>query len=159
VRASAADSSVAVSTWLRLLKAHGLILREARRRVPGGLTLPQFDVMAQLSREPDGMTPGRLTRELLVTAGNLTGIVFRLVQMGLVERLPVPGDRRAVRVRLTPRGRALMARAIPRHRRELRALMRGMPEARLVRLRDLLGQLGQTLEADAAAKPRSANAR
>ena len=66
---------LALSAWVRLLKAHGLILREVRRALPGTLTLPQFDVLAQLYRRPDGMTPGELTRELLVTAGNVTGIV------------------------------------------------------------------------------------
>ena len=66
--------------------------RRVRRSVPGDLTLPQFDVLAQLYRRPPGMTPGQLTRELLVTAGNVTGIVERLARRGLVERRPVPED-------------------------------------------------------------------
>ncbi|HWW95665.1 MAG TPA: helix-turn-helix domain-containing protein, partial [Vicinamibacteria bacterium] len=63
------DPGLAVSVWLRLLKAHGLMLPRVRRTIPGHLTLPQFDVLAQLYRRPPGMTPGELTRELLVTAG------------------------------------------------------------------------------------------
>ena len=77
-----ADSRLALSVWVRLLKAHGLLLREVRRRVPDALTLPQFDVLAQLHRSDEGMTPGELTRELLVTAGNVTGIVERLSSLG-----------------------------------------------------------------------------
>lgn len=139
-------AQMATSVWLRLLKAHGLMLREVRRRVPPPLTLPQFDVLAQLHRRGP-MTPRELTRELLVTAGNLTGIVERLVRMGLVSRHRVPEDGRAVRVRLTPRGHKLMARALPRHRRDVAALLSVMPPAGLRRLRALLGTLGAGLQA------------
>ena len=145
-RAAPADGALAVSVWVRLLKAHGLVLRQVRRRVPEGLTLPQFDVLVQLHRRDEGMTPGELTRALLVTAGNVTGIVSRLVDMGLAERRPVLDDRRAVRVRLTPRGRRLMRRAIPRHRRDVAALLSGMASGDLARLRDLLGRMGRALE-------------
>lgn len=146
-RAAAADGALALSVWVRLLKAHGLALREVRRRVPEGLTLPQFDVLGQLHRHREGMTPGELTRALLVTAGNVTGIVGRLVAMDLVERQPVPGDRRAVRIRLTARGRRLMRHAIPLHRRDVAALLSGVSPADLGRLRGLLGRLGRALEA------------
>jgi len=146
--ASPASGTLALSVWVRLLKAHGLALRHVRRRVPESLTLPQFDVLVQLHRRAEGMTPGELTRALLVTAGNVTGIVSRLVAMDLVERHPVPGDRRAVRVSLTARGRRIMRRAIPRHRRDVGTLLSGVSPADLARLRDLLGRLGRTLEAE-----------
>ena len=145
-----ADGQLALSVWVRLLKAHGLMLREVRRRVPVSLTLPQFDVLAQLHRREGGMTPGELTRELLVTAGNVTGIVDRLVRLGLAERRPVPQDRRAVRVRLTARGRQLMRRIIPRHRRDVAVLLARVPADDLARLRDLLGNLARSIEEDAA---------
>jgi DNA-binding MarR family transcriptional regulator len=145
-----ADGQLALSVWVRLLKAHGLMLREVRRRVPVSLTLPQFDVLAQLHRRPEGMTPGELTRELLVTAGNVTGIVERLVRLGLAERRPVPQDRRAVRVRLTARGRQLMRRIIPRHRRDVAAVLARVPASDLARLRDLLGDVARRIEEDAA---------
>ena len=144
------DGHLALSVWVRLLKAHGLMLREVRRRVPVSLTLPQFDVLAQLYRGDEGMTPGQLTRELLVTAGNVTGIVERLVRLGLAERRPVPQDRRAVRVRLTGRGRQLMRRIIPRHRRDVAAMLARVPADDLARLRDLLGDLARLIEEDAA---------
>ena len=144
------EPHVATSVWVRLLKAHSLLLREVRRRVPAPLTLPQFDVLAQLYRG-GAMTPGELTRELLVTAGNVTGIVERLTRMGLVSRHRVPEDGRAVRVRLTPRGRQLMSRAIPRHRREVAALLSVLPAGELKRLRLLLGTLGEELQARAEA--------
>lgn len=139
----------AVSVWVRLLKAHALLLRALRRRVPDGLTLPQFDVMVQLARRTDGMTHGELTRALLVTGGNVTGLVDRLARAGLVERRPHPADRRAVRLALTARGRAVVQRALPRHTREIEALLRGLPPKDLAQLRDLLGRLNRSLE-DAA---------
>jgi DNA-binding MarR family transcriptional regulator len=144
------DGQLALSVWVRLLKAHGLMLREVRRRVPVSLTLPQFDVLAQLYRREDGMTPGELTRELLVTAGNVTGIVERLVRLGLAERRPVPQDRRAVRIRLTARGHRLMRRIIPRHRRDVAVLLARVPPDDLARLRDLLGNLARLIEEEAA---------
>jgi DNA-binding MarR family transcriptional regulator len=137
---------LALSVWVRLLKAHALLMREVRRRVPEDLTLPQFDVLVQLARREAGMTPGELTRELLVTAGNVTGIVERLAGVGLVERRPVPEDRRAVRVRLTTRGRRLMQRAIPRHRRDVGALLERVATQDLASLRDLLGTVSRALE-------------
>lgn len=143
-----ADDRLALSVWVRLLRVHGLMLRELRRRVPERLTLPQFDALARLQRRPAGMTAGELTRELLVTAGNVTGIVRRLVRQGLVERRPVPEDRRAVRLQLTPRARALMRRALPRHAREVHALLCHVPRAELSRLRELLGGLARGLEAE-----------
>ena len=84
------DAALALAVWVRLLKAHGLILRELRRRVP------------EDHRDRDGMTSRELTRALLVTAGNVTGIVGRLARRGLVERRPVPGDRRTARIRRAP---------------------------------------------------------
>jgi DNA-binding MarR family transcriptional regulator len=144
------DSSLALSVWLRLLKAHGLILRAARSRLPTDLTLPQLDVLAQLHRNPDGLTPSVLTKALLVTAGNVTVVVDRLGARGFVERLPVPGDRRAVRLRLTPAGRARVEEALPRHRRDLRALLARLPSSRLTRLRTLLGLLNHALEEEPA---------
>jgi MarR family len=73
-----ADRHLAVSTWLRLLHGYALIERELRRAVAAHCTFPQFDVLNQLDRERDGLTFVELSRRLLVTAGNLTGIVDRL---------------------------------------------------------------------------------
>jgi DNA-binding MarR family transcriptional regulator len=139
------DGQLPVSVWLRVLKVHNLMLRELRRRAPGGLTLPQLDVLAQLHRRPDGMTSGALSRELLVTAGNLTGLVERLVSMGHVERLAVPGDRRSVRLRLSARGQRLMRRVLPRHRRDVARLLSSLTTTDLARLRALLGRISEAI--------------
>ena len=107
----AADRHLAVSTWLRLLHGYAVIERELRRAVADHCTFPQFDVLSQLDRERDGLTFVELSRRLLVTAGNLTGIVDRLHAEGLVRRSVDPADRRAFRLTLTPKGRRLVRRA------------------------------------------------
>jgi DNA-binding MarR family transcriptional regulator len=145
-REAGEDASLALSVWVRLLRAHGLILRAVRQSLPSGLTLPQFDVLAQLHREPEGLLPSELTRALLVTAGNVTGIVRRLESQGLVERLRVPDDRRAVRVRLTDRGRGLMASLLPVHAQALERILGRVPAADLGALRERLLALVRAVE-------------
>ena len=143
----AEDASLALSVWVRLLRAHGLILRRLRNDLPPDLTLPQFDVLAQLERHPGGLLPSELTQALLVTAGNVTGIVRRLQARGLVERLSVPHDRRAVRVKLTERGRLRAGTALTDHARILEKVLGDAPSSELSELRDRLGALTRILEA------------
>ena len=92
--------------WIRILRAARAIEAEVRDRlrVAFGVTLPQFDVMAALERKPDGMTMTELSRFLMVSNGNVTGIIDRLVAEKLVTRRAPADDRRAIIVRLTPRG-------------------------------------------------------
>ena len=114
--ASRTDDHQALRLWLRLLTCSQLIEREVRARLGQrfATTLPRFDLMSQLWRYPDGLKMNELSRHLMVTGGNVTGIVDPLEKDGLVERRPEPDDRRAYRVRLTRAGRkafAEMARA------------------------------------------------
>ena len=137
--------SAGLSVWLRLIKAYNLILPEARRSVEPGLTLPQFDVMAQLSRRPEGMTFVELSRNLLVSAGNLTGIVKRLEREKLVVRETNEMDRRSVCLRLTADGRRRIAAAVPRHARDIERVFASVPRAEVEQLRRLLGNLTRVL--------------
>lgn len=92
--------------WLRMLKTSRMIeatLRE-KFRIEFNATLPRFDVMAALSRYNEGLKMSQLSSVLRVSNGNVTGIVDRLADDGLLVRVPVPGDRRASLVRLTRRG-------------------------------------------------------
>ena len=140
----------AVSLWLRLLAAHNLILREVRRGIGGATTLPQFDVLAQLDREPAGLTLSSLSHRLLVSAGNLTGIVARLERSGLVHRDGDPLDRRAFRVRLTARGRGLLAELLPRHAALVRWLFAELPAREQDELRARLARLADAVVLQAA---------
>lgn len=109
---SSAETAYAMSTktklrlWLRLLKVTRSVENDIREklRVEFDSTLPRFDVLAALYQFPKGLRMSELSGLLKVSNGNVTGIVDRLVKDGLIIRTPVPGDRRALRVRLTKRG-------------------------------------------------------
>ncbi len=100
-----------VRLWLRLLKVVRGIEQEVRDklRTDHNTTLPRFDVMAALSQHPAGLKMSQLSGVLRVSNGNVTGIADRLSDEGLVERIAVPGDRRATVLRLTKEGQAEFA--------------------------------------------------
>lgn len=105
-RAPRTTSKQRLRLWLRLLRASRAIENALRDRLRATfrMTLPQFDVLAALSRAPAGLTMTELSRMLMVSNGNVTGIVERLSADGLVTRQTAPTDRRAVHVSLTSRG-------------------------------------------------------
>ena len=93
--------------WLRLLRATRYLENEVRNRFREEFetTLPRFDLMAALARAEGGLTMTELSRALMVSNGNVTGLVDRLVADGLVRRSGIDGDRRAIRVALTEEGK------------------------------------------------------
>ncbi len=100
------DHKTELRLWLRLLTCTTLIESEVRRRLREhfDITLPRFDLMAQLDRAPSGMTLGELSQRMMVSNGNITGLVDRLVRQGLIQRRPLPHDRRVHIVSLTAEG-------------------------------------------------------
>ena len=100
------DDHHAVRLWLRLLTCTNLIERHLRNRLRTqfDITLPRFDLMAQLEREPKGLTMGDLSQRMMVSGGNVSGIASQLEAEGLISREPVPGNRRAFCVTLTRAG-------------------------------------------------------
>ena len=113
--------------WLRLMRAPRAIEAELRERlrVAFRVTLPQFDVMAALARKDDGMTMTELSRFLIVSNGNVTGIVDRLVAEDLVARAAISADRRATVVRLTPHGKSRFASIAQAHETWVDELLAG----------------------------------
>lgn len=105
------DAKDRVRLWLRLLKVVRGIEHDLRDklRTDHDTTLPRFDVMSALSRHPEGLKMSQLSGVLRVSNGNVTGIADRLSDEGLVERIAVPGDRRATVLRLTGAGQAEFA--------------------------------------------------
>jgi len=141
-----------VRTHLRIATCYNLLMREARHRIATrwSLTLPQFDVLAELARaDAGGFTFVELSRLLLVTSGNLTGIVDRLEQQRLVERRPDGKDRRVIRVALTDKGRRVTDEVLPAHAADIEEILAFMPRAALTQLSDLLGRLRDGLHARA----------
>ena len=105
-RAGKGDHAV-LKLWLRMLASTTQIEAEIRRRLRErfGISLARFDYMAQLYRYKDGLKMRALSRYLMVTGGNVTGLTDELEADGLVERVGSPDDRRAWILRLTPKGR------------------------------------------------------
>ncbi len=107
----------ALKLWLRLLACTNKIESEIRARLRGkfGTTLPRFDLMSQLERNPAGLKMNELSQRLMVTGGNVTGITDQLQGEGLVVRASDPNDRRAHTVKLTAEGRAVFAKMAAVH--------------------------------------------
>lgn len=117
-----------VRLWLRLFATANLVESELSRRLrlEFAMTLPRFDLMAQLAKSEAPLALGELSRRLMVTNGNVTGLVERLVDDGLVERRVDPSDRRSARVTLTRDGAALFATMAQAHHGWLAELFGGL---------------------------------
>lgn len=138
---------MSVRLWLRLLSCAMTIEKRLRRGFGRrhGTTLPRFDVMAALDRTSEGLRMSDLSRQLLVSNGNVTGVVQSLRADGLVELLPVAHDRRASLVRLTAAGRAQFADLAASHHRWVDAMLADLGPAERRALHDLLGRLKASL--------------
>jgi len=141
--------------WLRLLSCTATIERHVRERlrVRFDTTLPRFDMMAQLNREPRGLKMTELSRRLMVTGGNVTGLTDQLVAEGLVVRRGIPGDRRAYNVRLTPKGKRQFDAMAVEHEQWIIGLLAGIPSSERDALYESLGHLKFAMVARLAAAP------
>lgn len=133
--------------WLRLLSCTNLITAEIRRRLRGEFefTLPRFDLMAQLDREPDGLRLGELSKRMMVSNGNLTGLVDRLVEEGYVRRVGDPSDGRASVVRLTKSGAETFKNLAAAHEAWLARMFGGLSGGAAERLMSDLAALKRSV--------------
>lgn len=137
------DHHESLRLWLRLLSCSTRIESIIRQRLREqfDITLPRFDLMAQLEREPEGLSMGDLSRRMMVTGGNITAIVDQLEQERLVVRNPLPGDRRAYRVCLTPSGRKAFDQMARVHEAWIVELLSPLSERQHEQMYKLLGHL------------------
>jgi DNA-binding MarR family transcriptional regulator len=135
--------------WVRLLRTVRPIEVELRRRLAAefGVTLPKFDVMAALARNEAGMTMTEVSRFLMVSNGNVTGLIDRLVADGLVMRMADKQDRRATMVRLTPKGLRLFASMAEAHAGWAEEILAGFGCQQSEALIGLLDELRRRLRA------------
>ena len=148
--ASRIDDHRALRLWLRLFTCTQLVERRVRARLRERFdtTLPRFDLMSQLWRYPGGLKMNELSRHLMVTGGNVTGIVDPLEKAGLVERAAEPADRRAYRVRLTRAGRKTFAEMARTQEEWIIEMLAGLSRREHADLYKLLGRMKQvTMEA------------
>ena len=129
--------------WMRLLTCTTMIERGVRRRLRDrfDLTLARFDLMAQLERSPGGLKMGELSRRLMVTGGNVPGLVDQLAAEGLVERRAVATDRRVQAVHLTPAGRERFAEMAAEHERWIVEAFGALTRREMATMATLLARL------------------
>ncbi|MBS0314194.1 MAG: MarR family transcriptional regulator [Burkholderiales bacterium] len=140
-----ADHGDELRLWLRMLTCTQLIEQRIRSRLRErfATTLPRFDLMAQLERVPEGMKMTVLSKRMMVTGGNVTGITDQLEAEGLVQRVPVEGDRRALLIRLTPAGRKVFATMALEHEQWIVQALGGLSAREVETLYKLLGKVKQ----------------
>jgi DNA-binding MarR family transcriptional regulator len=137
------DHGAELRLWLRLLTCSTLIETEIRRRLREKFdcTLPRFDLMAQLERARDGMVLGELSRRMMVSPGNMTALVERLVESGHISRTTLPADRRVHIVALTSFGRAEFKTMADEHAEWIAELLGGISAKDVDALLERLGRL------------------
>jgi DNA-binding MarR family transcriptional regulator len=133
--------------WLRMLSTTKLISQEIRRRlrVEFGATLPQFDLLAQLYREPEGLRLGEISKRTMVTNGNITGLVARLEEDGLIFRETPGDDRRVTVARLTDAGRSAFAEMARTHELWIHELMADIDPSAVSTLISTMDQLQRSV--------------
>jgi len=140
--------------WLRLLTCVSLIETEIRTRLRVGFdtTLPRFDFLAALHKAPEPLSMGELSRRLMVSNGNITGVAERLVGEGLVRRFRSPDDRRTQYVELTPAGRTEFERMAREHEGWVAQAFADLSDREADRLMELLAKAKLSVRRNLAVK-------
>ena len=133
-------SKEAIRTWLRILSCEMLIEQRLRSlfRSNFSVTLPQFDVLSELERAGEKMTMSELSRELMVSNGNVTGVIDRLEKSGFVTRTRAEHDRRVQYIELTAKGRDEFGVMAQHHERWLDDMLSDLSTNDMARLQKLL---------------------
>lgn len=147
---AAAEDHDALRLWLRLLTCSNLVENDIRSRLRQTFdcTLPRFDLLAQLDRHPEGLKMGELSKRMMVTGGNVTGITDQLEKEGWVTREHVASDRRAFLIKLTPQGKKAFARMARAHETWVRQLFDKLGTHEGIQLYELLGRLKDVISSE-----------
>lgn len=135
-----------VFVWLRIKRVHNRLSREEYALLSNyGLTPAQFEVLSYLASEP-GLSQQMLADRLLVTKGNVCGLVDRLENAGLVERQRHPDDRRSYQLYLTEPGNEAFQKALPCVEEKIAELLHTLADPEQEMLSDLLARLDESLK-------------
>ncbi len=137
-----------LALWIRLISNSNIIEKEIRNlfRSEFGVTLPRFDLMSALYREPGGLTMGELSKRMLVSNGNVTGIVDRLQKEGLVKRWVLPTDRRIYSAGLTQKGRNDFKILADRHRQWIGDILGGLKDDEVTPMIEMMDRVREVLK-------------
>lgn len=145
---AAARGKQALRLWLRMLACENMVehVLRTRLREEFEVTLPQFDALAELERAGRPLTMSALSQELMVSNGNITGVVDRLVRDGYVARSPSPTDRRVQYIELTARGAERFAAMARAHERWVAELLEGLSDREVEQMTRLLKKMQHNVE-------------
>jgi DNA-binding MarR family transcriptional regulator len=131
--ASSPDGKQSLRLWLRIFTCSTMIEKKVRAMLTGRFakTLPRFDVLAAPERRRLGLAMSELSGLFLVSNGNVTAIISRLLKGGLVTRVPETTDRRMLLVTLTPKGRRGFRVMASAHESWIEALLCGLGGAKI----------------------------
>ena len=143
-----ADQHASLRLWLRLLSCTTRVEDKIRQKLRESfdITLPRFDLMAQLERHPDGLSMGELSRRMMVTGGNITTIVDQLEKEKLVLRVVGVNDRRSFTVKLTQAGKDAFTNMAIAHEAWVADLFEGLSVNQQTELYTLLGAMKKNLQ-------------
>jgi DNA-binding MarR family transcriptional regulator len=150
LKESAADhSKESLRTWLRLLSCETVIEQHLRTllRQNFSITLPQFDVLSELERAGDPLTMSQLSKELMVSNGNVTGVIDRLEKTGFAKRVRAEHDRRVQFIELTSKGRKEFNKMASRHEKWVADLLSDLSMDEMDQLQNLLLKARQSVSA------------
>ena len=143
-----ADQHASLRLWLRLLSCTTRVEDKIRQKLRESfdITLPRFDLMAQLERHPDGLSMGELSRRMMVTGGNITTIVDQLEKEKLVLREVGANDRRSFTVKLTQAGKDAFTDMAIAHEAWVADMFEGLSVDQQGQLYTLLGAMKKNLQ-------------
>ncbi|MFO1467339.1 MAG: MarR family transcriptional regulator [Steroidobacteraceae bacterium] len=144
----APHSKLSLRLWLRLLSCSMILEKRVRARLDEefGTTLPRFDVLSALERHPEGLTMGQLSDYIMVSNGNVTAVVNRLLADGWLVRTTDKADRRVATVRLTRKGRAAFLKMAALHEQWIDHMFQGLSDERIEELMAALGEMRVSIE-------------
>ena len=144
----APHSKQSLRLWLRLLSCSMIVEKRLRARLDADFktTLPRFDVMAALERHPAGLKMSELSESLMVSNGNVTGVVARLIEDGLVTRTVDREDRRSATVCHTRKGRELFLKMAATHEHWMEEMFSGLSDKQSDDLMRLLTHARRSIE-------------
>jgi DNA-binding MarR family transcriptional regulator len=146
----APHSKQSLRLWLRLLSCSTVVEKRIRARLEEecDITLPRFDLLAALDRHPLGLTMSELSSSMMVSNGNVTGVVARLIEDKLVSRESKAHDRRFATIRLTAKGRHVFTKMAQLHEAWIDKMFSGLTDGQIESLMKLLGRLRSSVETE-----------
>ena len=136
------EEDTALRLWITLARCYATYSKAVASKVQDyGLTTPQFGTLEALYHLGP-LSLGELAEKLLVTGGNVTYVMDRLEDQGLVYRYRRPDDRHVIQARLTAEGRELVAEVFPSHASYVEHLSRHITREEQHVLAEMLKRLG-----------------